>query len=249
MISTARSVQSLQYEMYKWERIGGKILHEKNFIKWRRSPRSVYLKITEPSVMEVLYVEGRNGNKALVNPGRFIPNLNLDPNGELMRRDQHHTIFATGFDYTVELIEDLINKYNDQSYSIAKYLGEETVHGRACHKIELASPNFKYVPYTVGRGENLVAIARKLKLNELMILEKNSSVKNYYSVKAGQKIEVPTSFTARTIVCVDKITHLPALVQVFDDKGLFERYEYKRVVVNPRFKDEEFQSNYADYGF
>ena len=249
MISAARSIQTLQYEMYKWERIGGKTLHEKNLVKWRRSPRSLYLKITEPSVKEVLYVEGRNDNKALVNPGRFMPNLNLDPNGDLMRRDQHHTVFATGFDYTVELIEHLMNKYKHQAHAMAKYLGDETVHGRECYKIELANPNFKYVSYTVQQGENLVTIARKLKLSELMILEKNPTVKNYYSVSAGQKIEVPTDFAARTILCLDKATHLPAMVQVFDDKGQFEKYEYKNVVVNPKFKDEEFNSNYPGYGF
>jgi hypothetical protein len=249
MIAAARSTQTLQYELYKWERVGGKLLHENNIVKWKRSPRSIYIKIMEPSVKEVLYVEGKNNNMALVNVGKFLPNLNLDPNGGLMRKDKHHTIYATGFDYTVELIEHLVNKHKHQAHQMARYLGQATVHGRACHKIELADPNFKYVPYTVGKGENLITIARKLKLSEFMILEKNPSVKSYYSVTPGQKIKIPTSFGAKTILCIDKITHLPASIEVFDDEGLFEKYEYKNVVVNPKFKDDEFSPDYKEYGF
>ncbi|MCS7086924.1 MAG: DUF1571 domain-containing protein, partial [Bacteroidia bacterium] len=188
MIAAARSVQTLRYELHKWERIEGKMMHEKNIIKWRRSPFSVYIKIFEPQTMEVLYVAGKNNGKALVNPGKFMPNLNLDPYGELMRRDQHHTIFATGFDYTVTLIEHSMNKYKDRAGEMHRYLGEETVHGRLCHKIELFNPNFRFVPYVVQSGENLTTIARKLKVSEWLILENNPSVKSYDDVSAGQTI-------------------------------------------------------------
>jgi outer membrane lipoprotein-sorting protein len=36
---------------------------------------------------------------------------------------------------------------------------------------------------------------------------------------------------------------------IYDDKGIFARYEFRDVRVNPVFSDEEFKKSYKGYNF
>ena len=66
-------------------------------VKLNRSPRKIYVYIKG---IELIWVNGWNGNKAYVKPNSFpYINLSLDPLGSLMRQDQHHTLNEMGFDY------------------------------------------------------------------------------------------------------------------------------------------------------
>ena len=80
-------------------------------------------------------------------------------------------------------------------------------------------------------------------------LENNPKVGGYRDVKAGQVIQVPTSYAKNVIVYVDKLYFLPIGVRVYDNKGLFEQYDYFFLQVNPHFEDAEFTRNYKGYGF
>jgi outer membrane lipoprotein-sorting protein len=52
-----------------------------------------------------------------------------------------------------------------------------------------------------------------------------------------------------TLLLVDKEYMLPVNNKVFDDKGLFETYEYFDLKVNPPIAPEEFTKTYKDYNF
>ena len=83
-----------------------------------------------------------------------------------------------------------------------------------------------------------------------MLLEINSDkASNYHNVKAGQKIMVPNVYGKKLALYIDKELFVPRVIKVYDDKGLYESYEYQNLEVNPKIADEEFTKEYKDYGF
>ena len=56
-------------------------------------------------------------------------------------------------------------------------------------------------------------------------------------------------FARKIVFYVDLQSHLPLVQEIYDEKGFFEKYEYKSFVLNPAFDPQEFTSEYKDYGF
>lgn len=223
------------------------MLNTESVVKLQVSPRKLYLYLKGP---EVLWIEGQNNGNALVNPGTFpYVNMNLDPHGSLMRKDQHHTIHEMGFTYLRDVLGALVKKAGDKFDKYFSYTGEDKWNGRPCHKLLINYSEFAYTTYTVKKGENLVTIARKLNVGEYMILEQNKEVSDYDDVKEGDKLQVPNAYAKMVILYVDKQHHLPVSIKIFDDKGLYESYEYYTLLVNPTIADEEFTKTYKDYNF
>jgi outer membrane lipoprotein-sorting protein len=48
---------------------------------------------------------------------------------------------------------------------------------------------------------------------------------------------------------VDKLSFLPMVQIVYDDKGLYSRIEYSSFVMNPAFTEEDFSKKNKKYGF
>jgi len=203
------------------------------------SPRKVYLYLKGP---EVVWIEGKNNGNALVNPDGFpYINLNLDPLGSIMRENQHHTIYEVGFDYFADVIKNSIGLAGEKFDDYFKCGGTLTWDSHECYLLTAEYPDFKYVDYTVLKRETLVTIGRKLKVSDYMLLEINSDkVDNYNDVKANQKIKVPNRYASKMILYIDKELLLPRVIKVYDEKGLFESYEYHDLQMNIKIPDEEF---------
>jgi outer membrane lipoprotein-sorting protein len=247
MISAIKNVEGLKYNLKITERTEGKYNNFSSSVKLKRNPRKLYL---STNGIEVLWTQGTNKGDALVKPNSFpFFNLNLDPMGSLMRDGQHHTINEMGFDYFGNVIAHNVLKSGDQFDKLFKYEGEEFVNGRFCYKFSINNSDFKFIDYTVGKGENLITIARKLHVSEYMILENNKKVDDYKDVKIGQVIKVPTAYAKYVLIYVDKQTFLPTGSRIFDNIGLYEQYDYSNLQLNPKFEDEEFTKNYKGYGF
>ena len=101
MIQAIDSYRTCTYTMRSEERIvnmkelrGGDI-----FTKVNISPRKTYMKmVTDPNKgTEILYVEGEQGDQALVNPGKWLPTVTLNPFSSLLTKEQHHCILSAGF--------------------------------------------------------------------------------------------------------------------------------------------------------
>ncbi|MCK6649188.1 MAG: DUF1571 domain-containing protein, partial [Bacteroidia bacterium] len=71
----------------------------------------------------------------------------------------------------------------------------------------------------------------------------------YNDVKEGQVIKVPNAYAKMTLLLVDKEHLLPVNNKVFDEKGLFETYEYFDLKVNPPIAPEEFTKDFKGYNF
>jgi outer membrane lipoprotein-sorting protein len=241
------NIKTMRFSLQCNERIRGHMQHYESKVKLQVSPRKLYLSLKGP---EVLWIQGENNGNALVNPGAFpYMNLNLDPYGSLMRKDQHHTIHEMGFQYLAEILKDGMKKAGDKLDKYFTVLGEEKLNGKPCYKLMITFPDFAWVSYTVKKGENLTSIARKLHVSEYMVLMNNPRISWYNDVKEGQIIKVPNAYGKLTILLIDKELMLPVSNQVFDDQGLFETYEYIDLRVNTPIAPEEFKKDYKDYNF
>jgi len=246
MFMAMDNLKSLRYHLQCNERIKGRMQHTESRVKLQTSPRKLYLYIKG---IEVLWCEGTNNGNALVNPGSFpYVNLNLDPNGTLMRKDQHHTINEMGYHYLKDIISDGLNKSADIDKNFI-LLGEEKYNGRMCYKLSISFPNFAWSSYTVKKAETFVSIARKFHVSEYMMLENNPKSSGYSDIKEGEVIKVPNYYSKLTLLLIDKEYMLPVNNKVFDDKGLFETYEYYDMEVNKPIDQREFTKNFEGYNF
>lgn len=247
VLTSISNVKTLRYNLQCNERIKGRMQHTESQVKLQVSPRKLYLSVRGP---ELLWVQGENDGDALVNPGAFpYINLNLDPYGSLLRKDQHHTIHEMGLQYLADILKDGIKRAGDKVEKYFMMLPEEKYDGRYCYKISINFQDFSWVSYTVKAGEDMTSIARKLHVSEYMILENNPKYSWYSDVKSGETIKVPDAYAKLTLLMIDKELLLPVNNKVFDDKGVYETYEYYNLKVNTPIAPEEFTKDYKDYQF
>jgi hypothetical protein len=247
IFEAVNNVKTLRYNLQCNERIKGRMQHTESKVKLQVSPRKLYLNIRG---VEVLWGQGMNNGEALVNPNAFpYVNLNLDTYGSLMRKDQHHTIHEMGYHYLADILRDGLKRAGDNIDKYFKVLGEEKYNGRDCYQLSISFPDFAWGNYTVKKGENLITISRKLHVSEYMVLENNPKLSSYHDVKEGQVIKVPNAYAKLTLLLIDKEYMIPVNNKVFDDKGLYETYEYYNLQVNTYIAPEEFTKGYKDYHF
>lgn len=248
MIKSIDAVDRFKYSLKITERGKKGFNHYESSVKLCRSPRKLYVYIKG---IELIWVNGWNGNKAYVKPNSFpYINLSLDPLGSLMRQDQHHTINEMGFDYFASIVEYMALKVGDRFDQYFKLEGEERYNNRPCYKVTITNKDYGYENYTVGDNESITTIARKLHISEYKILEVNPKLSDYFDIlKKGQVLKVPNAYAKDVVLYIDQLYNLPIGVKVSDDKGLFEQYDYFFLQVNPKIDDAEFTTGYKDYKF
>jgi outer membrane lipoprotein-sorting protein len=251
MFNKSRSVRSLRLTMFMKERVGKKYVLKKSDFKVVYKPHKIYLRQEYPNKgLEVLYVEGEHENKAIVSPKSFPwAILKLDPTGNMMRKGQHHSIFKSGFDFFINTLENICDKYNKDIDNMLKYEGTVKYAGVECYKIDVDNNHFTYKPYQVKDGENLESISGKLNICDYMVLEKNPDIRTYDYIKPGTKLLVPSDYAKKFTIYIDKDKMIPVGVSVFDEVGLFEEYTFVDVTLNPSFSLTDFDSNNPEYSF
>ena len=210
-----------------------------------------YIRIQSPKEgTEVLFVEGQNGNNALINTNGFPwINVSLDPEGSTMMEKQHHSLRCLGFKFTEGVVRHIYKRHATDFDDHVLYLGEQVWSGRKVKVIKIVYNDYGTEKYTVKGSENLCQIERKIFVPAAKILEMNPAMDDYWDLKPGQVINVPTVYGKESVFMIDAINHMPIVQIVHDDKGLFERYEYHDLKINPRFSTTEFTKDYPDYGF
>src|SRR5215470_467222 len=92
----------------KRERIKGDLLPLETIELRFQAPFKVYVGWREPYAGRVIvYVEGENKNKILVNPGGLLGflRLKLEPTSALATQNTHHTVREVGLQKTIALLE------------------------------------------------------------------------------------------------------------------------------------------------
>ncbi|MBX9852526.1 MAG: DUF1571 domain-containing protein [Cytophagaceae bacterium] len=251
MFAATDKVSTLKFKLKKLERVAGNLKAGEQDVKFNRNPKKIYTKVIFPNRgVEVLYLDGQNGNKAYVNPNGFpYVTVSLDPYSSSMRNNNHHTVHEVGFDYINSIVSYIAKKSDKDFEKIFQYTGDTVFSGRSCHKIVIDYTPYAYVDYTVKAGETVTSIAYKLFISDYMILQLNKNISDYEDVKEGQVIKVPNAYARKTILLIDKENFLPIVQKMYDEKGLFSQYEFHSLQLNPKIAEEEFTKEYKDYDF
>jgi outer membrane lipoprotein-sorting protein len=251
MFTSIADVETLRFKLKKEERVSGEMKLGEQDVKFNRSPKKIYTYIHAPNKgVELIWINGHNDNKALINPNGFpYINVNLDPYGSNMRKGNHHTVHEVGFDYIGSILARTYKECNGNPGQVFSYKGDVKFDNKDCYEVHVDYKNFTYAEYTVKAGENLVDIAYRNMISDYMILEKNPQIKSFDGVKGGDKIIIPNAYAKKTILYIDKSTNLPVVQKMFDEKGLYEQYEFYSLVVNKEIPLEEFKSDYKEYNF
>ena len=227
------------------ERTEGSIHQARSIMKLTYKPLRIYIKNQKD--VEVLWVAGQNGGNAWVYPASFpYVTLSLDPNAKLMRSGQHHTAMQAGFGTIADLLSNS-GTLQDKSFSRSfRYTGDTTLLGHTNYVLRSDFPQFRYVSYKAGRNETVATVAERFGCGEYrVILRNNLSVGD--KIPEGTVLQVPNAYGRRTTLCIDPKTYLPTLIQVNDDKGLFEKFEFLDVIPNQAIPLEEFTKDFKGY--
>ncbi len=239
MLSSIEGIHTLSYDLRNSERFDGNLISGEYLVKYSSRPKKCHFYMIYPEKgSELVYVDGANKNKAIYNPTGFpYFKVKLDPLGESMRDQNHHTIYEAGFEYFGKVIKEAYGK--DQT--MFKYKGETVWEGREVYRIEMDNKIFRYLDYVPGKEETPRDIAQKLIVNEHKIIELNPDIDKYAFVPEGKKITVPNFYARRMELLIDKKNYLPIRQAIYDDIGLFEVYEFVDLKLNPKIDDEEFE--------
>lgn len=246
MYDSIRNIKTLRLNISAIERLGTSYSSATSEIKLQVNPRRLYF-INRQKKLEILYNHNDNNNKALVKPNH-IPNLNLDPTGNMMRKNQHYTIHELGFEFIGKSIALTISKDKDGLKNF-NYKGKVKKFNSICHLIQYENPNYAYVEYTVGAKETASSIAAKLIVNDYLLRYKNDLLNDFGYLKKGKKIWVPNLYCKKAVLYIDEKLLVPVAVSLYDDVGLFESYEYPSIVINSLIADEEFDKDNKAYAF
>lgn len=252
MSAAIKKMNKSSFVLHSKERFGDKYVYKKMKFHIQESPRKVYMKDLDKGV-ELLYVNGWNNNKGYINPNGFPwVNVSLSIYDSKVVAENHHTVDDAGFGFVNVLLEGFEStgrKAGKSRSSLYTYKGEVTYEGKTCYKLYLYPPTeFKYVSYTTDRDQNLMQLSRRIVASDFLIKEKNK-LSYTRTIKKGTKLTVPSNYAKKVIVYIDKKTYMPIVQMLYDEKGLFEKFEYKKVVAYPKFQSNEFTTDCSTYGF
>ncbi len=246
MFDSIRSVKTLRLSISAIERLGKTYSKAKSEIKLQTHPRRLYF-VNHEKKLELLYNQNQNNDKVLVKPNH-IPNLNLDPRGNMMRKNQHYTIHELGFDFIGQSISLTIAKDKEGLKNFV-YKGKSKKFDSNCYLIQYENNAYNYIEYTVGAKETASSIASKLIVNDYLLRYKNDLLNDFGFLKKGTKLLVPNLYCKKAVLFIDEKLMLPVAVSLYDDIGLFESYEYPSMSVNCVIGDYEFNKDNISYGF
>jgi len=250
LAAVGHDFSSASFRMKDFERIGAQIKAGEERVKISRKPLRLYFGVlAQEKGAEVLWREGENSGKAWVHPAGFpYVTMSLDPWGSVMRTG-HHSLFSAGPWYFSEVVAKTKSRFGAAFSDHLRDEGDDVFDGRKCRKIAIEVPEFAFSAYRVKPGENIDSIAERAGVSAFLILTKNPGMKDYRDARAGQEIQVPNAYAARTVLRIDIETKLPLSESMYDDAGLFEKYEYYDFKMNPIFDASDFSRNNPAYHF
>lgn len=223
-------IKTASYTVENKERVGEKYMSGSQYIHYQKQPFLCKIEFLHPNKgSQVIF--GANKADATYSPIGFpYFDMDLNPLGTLMRRNNHHTVYEVGFDYIISIITSSFKNNNytfDLNKSNERYI-----------TVNVQNPKFDFVDYTIKANEDVRKIALSRDLNEYLILELNNHIDFYDDVKAGDIIKIPNSYAKQVKVVFDFETFLIRDIFVYDHKGLFEEYHYRDIKKN--IKDLNF---------
>lgn len=207
-------------------------------IKIESAPLKIQVTMIEPFEGAILeYDESIDRYKAKITPPSWWlswAKITLNINGKMLRKDMHHSIRESGFNYFGNIMKNAeiraISVGYDRVFKIEK---QTIVNGQSCYQLRINDPTYEILSYTVKEGEDVLKIAKNRYISEYKIIELNPKVKHLTDVKAGQILKIPSSYATSCLIWIDSTSFLPKKIEAYDEVGLFERYTFKNIIVHP----------------
>ena len=170
----------------KRERIKG-VLLPLEIIELRfQAPFKVYMAWRKPHAGRVIvYIEGDNDDKILVNPGgalRFL-RLKLAPTSSLAIQKTHHTIHEVGLQKTIALLEREYERGQREGQVTLSLQGDDEVADRSAYHLTLVCHADKTAGYYAQRGEIWVDTAYFLPIR-LSLYDWDNQLYAYYEYQS-----------------------------------------------------------------
>ena len=242
MLHQINQAKSLSYTFIKKERVQHGFSTAEQDIKLLMEPMKARIYVHKPKKgTVVVWSQNENNGAVQVSPG-WLPfvTVNLSPESDELRNNNHHSIRKVGFDFLADIVQNILRKYEANLSEILHYGGLQRINNRLCHKVTIDFKDYKYATYTIKANENLMQIAAKLKVNEFMLLLNNPAIKSLKDIQQGQVIRVPMEYAKTTELYIDKENLMPIVQKMHDEKGLFEHYEFLNLQYNPSLSDNLF---------
>ncbi|MDB5273581.1 MAG: hypothetical protein JWO58_1948 [Chitinophagaceae bacterium] len=239
MIAQINQTKSLSYTFRKKERIHDGFSTAVQDIKLFIQPLKAHIYVHEPKKgTVVVWAENENNGELQISPG-WLPfvKVNLSTESDEVRKDNHHSIEKIGFDFLSLIVHNTLQKHAAHLTDVLHYGGLYKINNRWCHKVIIDFKGYRYSSYTIKPNENLFQIAAKFNVNEYMILLNNPQIKSFKEVKAGQIIQLPNEYAKTTELYIDQENMMPIVQKMYDEKGLFEHYEFINLQYNPPLHD------------
>ncbi|MDI1356252.1 MAG: DUF1571 domain-containing protein [bacterium] len=248
MYDSIKNIRTLRQNVHAIERIEKTYSNSVSEIKLQTRPEKVYFRGLSKDV-EILYDSEKPEVKALIKLHTFpYLMLNLDPRGNLMRKNQHYTIHELGYGFIGKSVALTINKDRDGIKNFT-YRGKAVKNGYTCHLLEYENTNYTYVNYTVRDKETASVIAYELCVNDYLLRYKNNLLNDFGYLKKGTVLKVPTLYCKKAMVFLEEKMMLPVSLSLYDDMGLFESYDYTHIQINKPFQADEFDRDNDAYDF
>lgn len=141
-LTEVEKLQDYQATLIKHERVKGELLSGKMELKFRESPKSVYLKFLEPDAgREVIYWPDRNDGQLLVHEvglAALVGTVKVDPHGKLALDSSRHPVTALGLKRMLELLMEQWLKETQLSDVQVNFYPSAKIGTLPCKVIELS---------------------------------------------------------------------------------------------------------------
>lgn len=214
-------------------------------------PKKFYLKAISPNKgAEILYNPHLFKNKVYINPNMFlVPNVKLKPTHSILLDNQHHTLSNIGFNFFKDVVKNARVRAGDQFDEVFTYTETINWNNKHCYVLLINDPTASTDQYIVEKDETIFDLCFKLKISEYSVIELNDMVNGFWDVKPGMTINVPTSYSPKATIYIDAENFLPVFQLMEDEKGLFEQYEFRNLIVRDSFAPNEFKPEFEAYEF
>ena len=149
-------VADYQATLVKNELVGAEMVSGKMELKYRESPRSVYLKFIEPHAgREVIYRPDRNDGKLLVHDvglASLVGTVALDPTGKLAMEENRHPVSSIGLKRMLEMILEQWLKETALADVTVNFYPNAKIGTLACKVVEVShAEQHSSLPYQMMR--------------------------------------------------------------------------------------------------
>ena len=251
MIKAIDDHNQMEFKMYRSERSKNGFTDGKFYAKLINKPYKLYIKNFKPKPgSEILYIKGQNDDKALINPNSFpYFSISLDPDNNLLLAGGHHSLREAGFTLFSNMFKLYKVNYGEELYNRITYHGMFKWNDRVCYKISIDYPDYSTKKYTPKKGETLYSISRDQLLNIGKLREYNVKYDDDDILDESDEIIIQNVYAKKAVIFIDNENYFPIYQLIYDEEGLYEKYQYVDLNLDISFKSEEFTRDYSEYNF